>query len=176
MREKTENNLPPLPLLESLSLKPINLDRDSDLCVKIREDSFIQSYGSAEKFLGADGRGEERYLHWLLNKMTTRPGSCCHLWLNDEIVGQLEVGRTSEDPTVGWIYLVYIVSSKRRQGLGAYLLARGEDLLRQDGLRSAGLRVGRSNSAAITLYSRNGWRFEDHQVDQDESLVMRKDL
>lgn len=135
MREKDDNNLHSRPLFESLTLKPINLDRDSDLCVEIRKDSFVQSYGSAEKFLGADGRGEARYLHWLLNKMTTRPGSCCHLWLNDQVVGQLEVGRTSEDPSIGWIYLVYIVSSNRRQGLGAYLLARGEELLRQDGLR-----------------------------------------
>jgi GNAT superfamily N-acetyltransferase len=165
-----------LPLPAPLDIQPINLDRDADLCIEIRKDSFIQSYGSAHRFLGDDQRGAERYLIWLQEKSSARPGSCCHLWHNGQVLGQLEVGATSNDLLEGWIFLVYIVSAWRRRGLGSYILEYCEGFLRHAGFHTAGLTVGRSNAAALTLYTQNGWHIVDDKRSDAESLVMIKSL
>lgn len=157
-------------------LRAIDLSRDSATCARYRIDSFKASFGSAERLLGADGKGVERYLTWLSGNLSARPGSCCHLCHKEEIVGQLEVGVRHIPDECGWIFLVYVDSAWRMRGLGRLLLVSGEEFLRVSGLRRARLRVGPINQVAIGLYKGRDWKFLSMTPDEDGYLVMQKEL
>jgi GNAT superfamily N-acetyltransferase len=161
---------------ELLTLKPINLEEHSETCVTFRIDSFVQSFGSAEKLLGTDHKGAERYLDWLRDKMRARPGSCCHAWYDGQIIGQIELGSDSRNPSVGWVNLVYVAPSWRRRGLGSYLLGKSEAILGVWGFERAGLRVSRTNDPAIRLYSRCGWSFLSNDPESEGTMVFAKTL
>lgn len=156
-----------------LLLKPIDLSRHSDTCVEFREDSFVQSFGSPDRF---QRLGAEEYVRWLGSKIEAYPGSCCHLWLEDMIVGQLEVGGASHDSSLGWIFLVYVSPAWRRRGFGRYVLSQGEFFLKQYGFTRAGLRASRTNSAALQLYSVCDWTAIRADPDSEDTLVFEKAL
>src|SRR5207253_8253556 len=59
-----------------LEFRPIDLEKHSDVCVSFREDSYLCSFGSAEQFHGSDGKGAQRYLEWLRQRMADLPNSC----------------------------------------------------------------------------------------------------
>jgi tRNA threonylcarbamoyl adenosine modification protein YeaZ/ribosomal-protein-alanine acetyltransferase len=50
-----------------------------------------------------------------------------------------------------------VVPASRRRGIGAALLARGDDLLRRRGAAAVFLEVRSDNTTAIALYERAGW-------------------
>jgi hypothetical protein len=63
-----------------LQFEPIDLDSAAKTAIAFRADSFVCSFGSAERFYEADGKGHERYLVWLRERMQSIPGSCVHAW------------------------------------------------------------------------------------------------
>lgn len=72
--------------------KPIQLDKHREVCVHFREDSFMVSFGDAQRFYEADGKGAERYIEWLKAKISKDPNSAVHCWVDNQIVGQIELG------------------------------------------------------------------------------------
>jgi len=45
--------------IEDLFFKPINFDSDTELCIRFREDSFLESFGTTEPFYEKDATGNQ---------------------------------------------------------------------------------------------------------------------
>jgi ribosomal protein S18 acetylase RimI-like enzyme len=118
----------------------------------------VCSFGSAERFYESDGRGHERYLVWLRERMQSVPGSCVHVWNGDSVVGQIEMGRFKGDPEIGYVNLYYLAAACRNRGLGRRLDEHATEFLRGLGFRAARLNVSPTNAQAIRFYIKNGWR------------------
>ena len=100
----------------TLEFKSIDLTRERDLCVRFRADSFICSFGSADRFYKQDESGTEEYLHWLKQRMTEIPNSCVHVWKEARIIGQIELSRWKHDASIGYVNLFYLDPAFRGQG------------------------------------------------------------
>ncbi len=116
------------------------------------------SFGSAERFYEADGKGDERYLVWLRERMQSIPGSCVHVWSGETVMGQMEMGQFKDDPQMGYVNLYYLVPAWRNRGLGRRLDEYATAFLHGLGFRAARLNVSPTNAHAIRFYLRNGWR------------------
>jgi GNAT superfamily N-acetyltransferase len=160
----------------TLRFVPIDLDSTAAMAVAFRTDSFVCSFGSAERFLEPDGKGGERYLVWLRQRMESMPGSCVHVFDGDDIVGQIEMGRFKSEPAVGYVYLYYLVPSYRSRGLGRHLDDYATRFLRGLGFRRARLNVSPSNLPAMRFYLKNGWRDLGPGQDHPEVHGMEKRL
>jgi len=152
-----------------LRFREIDLDHDAETCIRFRVDSFVESFGSAERFYRAAGKGAKDYLAGLDRKNNEWPGSCVHAWLDEEIVGQIEVRREPTDASRAHVLLYYLRSDVRGRGLGEQLDAYVLDLCRTAGVRSATLRVSPGNGRAIAFYRKHGWL--DRGQDRDHSEV-----
>ena len=79
--------------MQRLMFNPIDLHRDSDICVRFRADSFFTSFGDTVGFYSENGTDGATYIKWLEAKLANDNWSCVHLWDGNEIVGQIELGR-----------------------------------------------------------------------------------
>ena len=141
-----------------LRFEPIDLDSAAETAIAFRADSFVCSFGSAELFYEADGKGHERYLVWMRERMQSIPGSCVHVWSGDTVVGQMEMDRFKSDPEMGYVNLYYLVPACRNRGLGRRLDEYATAFLRGLGFRAARLNVSPTNDQAMKFYVKNGWR------------------
>jgi ribosomal protein S18 acetylase RimI-like enzyme len=80
---------------------------------------------------------------------TSQPIAC--LWLGTA-VDQIRGDRHTH------IFLLYVSSEHRRQGIGSALMQHAEAWARAKGDRQIGLQVFRSNQAALTLYEKLGFQ------------------
>lgn len=141
-----------------LSVKPIQLNIHQDICISFREDSFIVSFGDAKKFHQDDGKGMDRYVEWLKNKISQDSYSAVHIWQNNTIIGQMELGLLRDDPTCGYVNLYYLIPSKRGQGIGKYLDNYANKYFFKKQLKRARLSVSPQNLKAIAFYQKTGWK------------------
>jgi GNAT superfamily N-acetyltransferase len=139
-----------------LRFAPIDLAANGSEAVAFRVDSFEVSFGSAEAFLSEWGRRGERYLDHLRARMSELPGSCVHVWLGSELVGQVELRGGREDPSEGYVNLYYLIPEKRGTGLGAALDHHAISWFTSQGLSRAALGVSPSNERAIRFYLKHG--------------------
>lgn len=141
-----------------LTFKPIDLDTHADLCVRFAIDVHVIGFGSAERFHESDGKGAERHIAWLRQRVALKPGCLVHVWQNGEIIGQLNMSRVESDPTIGYINLLYLVPEARGRGLGVLLEAYAWSFLAQQGCRALRLSASPTNLGALGFYLRNGWQ------------------
>ncbi|MBD2094662.1 GNAT family N-acetyltransferase [Trichocoleus sp. FACHB-591] len=144
--------------IEHLEFKPIDLAKHADVCVAFREDSYVCSFGSAELFHGADGKGAERYVNWLCEKMKRFPGGCIHVWSGSEIIGQMEMGRFRSDASLGYVNLYYVTARWRGTGVASLLDEYATAFFKRLSLHSARLSVTPTNTRAVEFYLRHGWK------------------
>ena len=142
----------------TLTFLPIDLDAQAEKAIEFRADSFVCSFGSDERFREADGKGHERYLVWLSERMQEMPGSCVHVWRGDELIGQVEIGRYRPEPTIGYVFLYYLVPECRNLGIGNQLDRYVVDYLLGSGFSRALLSVSPTNESAVRFYLRCGWK------------------
>jgi GNAT superfamily N-acetyltransferase len=140
-----------------LHFHEIDVDRDAEICVQFRADSFIESFGSAERFYHAAGDGAKDYLEGLRSKNRDWPRSCVHAWLDDRIVGQIEVRRDRSDPSRAHVLLYYLRPELRGRGFGEQLDTYVGELCRAAAIRTTSLRVSPTNSRAMVFYRKHGW-------------------
>lgn len=169
-----------------LTFAPIDLERHADLCVRFRADSFLVSFGSDKRAYQAhaaspttvypDGRGGERYVAWLTQRISDLPGSCVHVWHADAIVGQIEMGRFRADDSVGYVNLFYLIPAYRGRGLGEQLEQYAEAFLRGAGHQRARLSVSATNRQAIAFYLKHNWQDLGPRADHPDSHYMEKQL
>jgi ribosomal protein S18 acetylase RimI-like enzyme len=148
----------------------------ADTAVAFRADSFVCSFGSAAGFYEADGRGHERYLAWLRERLQSLPGSCVHAWIGNEIVGQIEMGHLKNQPGVGYVYLYYLAAPHRNRGLGRELDHYATAFLRGLGLRAVRLNASPTNQQAMRFYEKNGWADLGPSAAHPEVHVLEKTL
>lgn len=141
----------------TLEFKPVNLERDRDLCVQFRADSFICSFGSANRFYKEDGSGAEDYLRWLRQRMTKIPNSCVHVWKEEQIIGQVEMSHWKHDTNVGYVNLFYLAPEFRGQDFGQQLDQYATHFFKRLGCQSARLNVSPTNRIAMRFYLKHGW-------------------
>lgn len=143
--------------IPSLAFRPVDLDAHLDVCQRFRIDAFICGFGSAEPFLQSAG-GVEGYAEWLREKATNLPGCIVHVWRNQEIIGQIEMGRLKSDISIGYVDLFYLVPEQRGLGVGTLLEAYAWCFLSGLGCRSLRLTAAPSNRPAWVFYQHNGWQ------------------
>lgn len=155
-----------------VTFRPIELPRDGSLCVTHRIDSFVVSYGNADRFDdGGDGTG---YLRWL-EKLLVDPGTCALACVGDEVVGQIESVHNHER-AVGYVFLYYVTPSWRRKGVGTVLDDYVEGLYRARGCEHLRLAVSETNERALAFYRARGWVDQGPRDVQPSDRVMTKPL
>lgn len=139
-----------------LRFATIDLERHADVCVAIRRDSYVVSFGNDRRFVeqcGADGSG---YLGRMEERIAAYPAGYVHLWRGDEIVGQIEM-RVMPDGT-GYVNLFYLAPAVRGAGLGDALHDYATRLFAREGVTTAHLSVSPSNARALRYYAKHGWQ------------------
>lgn len=157
-----------------LGFKPINLEQHQDLCVRFRADSFVCSFGSADRFYEQNGGGAEGYLQWLRQRTAEIPDSCVHVWQGEQIIGQIEMRRWKRDLNVGYVNLFYLIPEFRGQGLGQQLDRQAANFFRQLGCRSARLSASPTNLTAMRFYLKQGWIDLGQREDAPEVHYLEK--
>lgn len=151
---------------------PIDFDKHSATCIQFREDSFEASFGDTDKFHESDGLGATRYLNWLREKSKLDPLACVHIWHENKIIGQIEMGPLKADPRVLNVNLFYLDSSSRGKGFGDLLQSYIEAYMLKKGFIKAQLTVSHTNARAIAYYVKHGWKMiGPHPKDKDVLLM-----
>ena len=140
-----------------IEFRPVDISVHRNTCIEFRADSFVASFGNAEKFYEADGKGAERYIDWLKTKIDKDPASVVHVWEGDKIIGQIEMGRLRDDQTCGYVNLYYLIPEKRGHGLGTLLDQHSMSYFKNHGLEKVRLSVSPTNGRALAYYKKMGW-------------------
>ena len=161
-----------------LSFRPIDLDAHLDVCLHFRIDTFVCVYGSGDRFLQLNGGGDG-YVQWLRDKHAQLPGCLVHVWHDEQIVGQIEMGRLKNDASIGYVNLFYLIPEMRGQGLGALLEAYAWAFLSGLGCRS--LRLSARPDSRQTLFPAAARRsatggMHRHQTRRDSGSWIRHRL
>jgi GNAT superfamily N-acetyltransferase len=159
---------------QSLRFREIDLDQDAETCIQFRVDSFVESFGSAERFYRAAGVGAKDYLEGLRSKNREWPGSCVHAWLDDTIAGQIEMRRDRADRSRAHILLYYVRADLRGRCLGEQLDGYVRELCRAGGVHMTTLRVSPENGRAMAFYRRKGWHDCGPDADHPDVHIMER--
>jgi len=143
---------------EKVLFRPIDLPGDAELSVKISEDAFVCSFGTAERFWAEAGRDGRRWVARLGEKLAQDSRNAVNAWFGGAIVGQVVLGASETQPDAGHVNLYYLVPRWRGRGLAPQLDAYAVAVLRDQGYRIATLNVSPNNLPAVRFYVRCGWR------------------
>ena len=145
-------------MMPSLNILPINLAVDRDIAIKFRADSFMCSFGHERDFWGEDGKGDERYWQWLKDKIASGEWGAFHVWLDKQIIGQIDLGLKAQSKDIGYVNLYYLAPEVRGKGYSASLDEFAMSFFREKGYMLAQLSVSPSNLRAISYYIKRGWQ------------------
>ena len=140
-----------------LRFLPIDLTKHAKTCIEFRVDSFVASFGSPDGFYKESGADGAEYLDWLRNKLEKNPWSAVHVWEDDEIIGQMELGTYKPEPGTGYIHLYYLHPKKRGAGYSKYLEEYAATFMAEMGFKRARLSVSPTNLNALGFYKKMGW-------------------
>lgn len=146
---------------------PIDLERDFDVCVRFRRDSFVCSFGHDREF-EEDG-GAPRYLEWLRAHSTAFPAGIVHAFRGDAIIGQIEMQIRGNEARVN---LFYLAPEWRGTGAGDDLHAYVVEQLQQHGVDDVSLVVSPTNARALRYYAKHGWARGGIVPGRDDLAVM----
>lgn len=149
-----------------LEINRINLKLHSEIAIQFRADSFFVSFGSNKDFYGDDGMGAKRYLDWLTNNNV----SAYHVWDNQNIVGQIELGNYVNDATIGYVNLYYLAPSYRNKGLGKILDDFTTAYFKERKIKKILLSVSLTNTYAQKFYEKQGWQNLGFRFSEKELL------
>lgn len=134
----------------------LDIDKNRELIIDFRADSFVVSFGNADMLYGDDGKGAERYID-LLRKRNQFKGSCVHAIYNGQIIGQIELRAMKDQADEGYVNLFYLSPQFRGRGLGVHLDKYAEDFFRMNKMKCAYLNVSPTNEMALKFYEKCGW-------------------
>ncbi|MGE7184123.1 GNAT family N-acetyltransferase [Peribacillus sp. NPDC006672] len=132
--------------------RTIDTDKDKDIIIKFRKDSFVVSFGSE------DGFGDENsYLKQMKERVRKFPDGQVIIEKDQEPIGQMELQiREYEGTEIGYVNLFYLIPEYRSKGLGKELVRYAENFFRQFNVSEYHLRVSPDNQRAIRLYTNSG--------------------
>ncbi len=150
-----------------LIFKPIDFLNHADFCIQFRADSFLVSFGTTEPFYEEDANGS-KYIEWLKNKIGPTY-SAFHIWYQDQLIGQMELGRRKTDDEFGYVNLYYLIPEFRGKGFSSDLDNFATFYLRSLKFQKARLCVSPSNLRAINFYKNHGWHDLGLRVEADRT-------
>ena len=160
-----------LQLMKPLEFKPINLEKHACVCLEFERDMERLSCGETD--IADDAQRGARFLEKIAAKLAVDAGSCLHLWHDETIVGQLNLGRFFDEP-IGYVHMLYLAPDFRGLGYASLL----DDYARQHfiarGFGSARLSVAASNERARRFYRRQNWREIGVRADKPALIELEK--
>jgi RimJ/RimL family protein N-acetyltransferase len=142
--------------MKDLRFLPIDLNSHSELCLQFRADSFMESFGTTNPFYEDDGLGGEKYLAWLKTRPNARY-SVFHVWLDLQIIGQLELGERNPADDFGYVHLYYLAPEWRGKGYSELLDTFAMNYIKTLGYQKVRLSVSPTNLRALGFYKKQGW-------------------
>ncbi len=155
-----------------LQFKPVDIEQHSAQCIQFAEDTELCSFGTVDGFREEDLGGGERFIERIRSK-SQDPGSCVHVWKDNNIIGQIHLGQFVE-PTVGYLNFFYVVPEWRGSGVATLMEEYVTTCFRQRGFESALLSVTMFNERAFRFYKRCGWEDLGPREDRPNIHNMRK--
>ena len=141
-----------------LTFRSIDLEAHAELCVHFRRDAFACSFADGDKrFALESGEHAQDYIKWLSKRIAACPESCVHVFDGQEIIGQIETELRGQEK-LGYVYLFYLIPSRRGKGYSDYLHAYVMQLFQEVGVIRAQLSVSPTNHTAMNFYKRHGWQ------------------
>jgi ribosomal protein S18 acetylase RimI-like enzyme len=93
--------------------------------------------------------------------------------LNGQVLGFIFFYCNAPDKESSFITLIATAESSRGKGIGFALVSYVLNLARERGFSRCALEVGKSNTAALNLYKKIGFNFQE---DRGEKILMNIDL
>lgn len=152
-----------------LDFRKMDLDKHSEIAIKFYAETHAISFGTDKNFFEKDGLGGKRYIDGLKKKISKEFGAF-HIWMKDEIVGQMELGLFKNDKDWGYVNLYFLKNEFRGKGYSKYLDDFAVDFFKNLGVIKAKLSVSPSNIRAMEFYKKHGWKdkgprpFKDHTL------------
>ena len=126
-----------------LDFRKMDLDKHSEIAIKFYADAHSISFDTNKDFFEKDGLGGQRYIEQLKKK--SKNNGVFHIWLKNEIIGQIELGLYKNDKNWGYVNLYYLKNEFRGKGYSKYLDDFAIDFLKGLGVNKAKLSVSPSN-------------------------------
>ncbi|APC47543.1 GNAT family N-acetyltransferase [Virgibacillus halodenitrificans] len=143
-----------------LKFRTINVDRDRELVLTFRRDSFVVSFGNGNDF------HEEEYLEWLKEKQNENSTNFVLVLEEEAYIGQLELSiRQYDEKYIGYVHLYYLIPDKRGKGLGSELNTYAENFFKRHGVSEYHLRVSPTNTSALSFYRKLGLTVIGEELD-----------
>jgi len=148
-------------------------ERDLSTCVDLMMDSILgEEYFSRDLAEGILGEGIAKKEVWVAK---TAKG---------EIVGFFRLALSGVFLVFAYVHLFAVRADRRGQGVGSYLLAEAERLIREErgypDIKKSFLLVGKINRRAKTFYEKKGYRrmatLPDLFSEGDTEFLMMKEL
>jgi ribosomal protein S18 acetylase RimI-like enzyme len=140
-----------------VKLAPLDIDRHGAAAIALARETFVESFGSPERFEhehGADGAG---LLPVLRERQRTDPRWVVGAEEDGQLVGLLVLGPLTGAPGHGHLMLLVVDASARGRGLATRLLTLGVETMQSLGWTRARLHVTDRNARALRFYRREGW-------------------
>lgn len=135
-----------------MKFRTIDIEKDKDIIIKFRKDSYVVSFGSEEGF------GDEiAYINRIKERVNKFPNGQVIIEKDNLPIGQLELQiRDFDGKEIGYVNLFYLIPEYRGKGLGKDLIRYAEDFFRKSNVTEYHLRVSPTNERAIHLYTNSG--------------------
>ncbi|PKF89743.1 GNAT family N-acetyltransferase [Bacillus sp. BA3] len=132
--------------------RTIDTNKDKDIIIKFRKDSFVVSFGSEAGF-----GDENTYLQRMEERVRKFPGGQVIIEKDQVPIGQMELRiRAYEGTEIGYVDLFYLIPGYRSKGLGKELVRYAENFFGRFNVSEYHLRVSPDNQRAIRLYKNSG--------------------
>lgn len=156
-------------------LLPIAIEESFQQCLQFRHDAYLCSCGDNHN-KQPPPLDSNTYRRWLERKQREDRESVQHLWLDDQIIGQLEMGLEKKSPNQGCLHFCYIVPQFRGKQMANLLMDEADRFFLRNKLTRASLSVSPRNLRAFHFYLKMGWQDEGPRKDCPESHLMTKNL
>lgn len=145
----------------------IDMKTHSEICFEFRKDSYFLSFESYAGFEAEMRNYNDRMQH----RIRLLPQGNCHLWLDDQIIGQTEM-KLIEETDVGYVSFLYLTPEYRNQGLGKLLHQHAVEVFSGLGKSTLQLSVSRSNKHALSFYEKHGWVNSGPRAGKEHMFLM----
>jgi ribosomal protein S18 acetylase RimI-like enzyme len=144
--------------------EPINFKKNYHLFLHLRKStnidiagSFDLSEGKIKRYIdkNIESFGEEAFLH---------------MFLNNKIIGQMEIGTKNNN---GYVYFFYIVPSFRAKGYFKFLHEKMLSIMKKRKFEYVILSTAFWHKSAINIYKKYGWKFAGENKEKENMFFLK---